>query len=133
MAGTSASGGDRSLGNDGFPEDGPPIAPKGLSEAEQAFWDQIIDQVPTAFLRRIDVYQLRTLCELLALKDRIAGFMKADPTDLKATRLYIATSQQVNRLSAMFGLDPVSRARLKLSPVQPDDPFTEWLNERNSN
>ena len=132
MAASSASGGDRTLGRDGFEMDGLPSMPKRLNEQEQAIWGQLLEQLPPTLLRKIDTHQLATLVELLAMKDRLAGFVKADATDLKSTRLYIQTSQQINRLSAMFGLDPVSRARLKLplDMVDPNDPFAMFLERR---
>lgn len=127
MAGTNRSGGDRvANGQDTFPRDGMPSRPLDLTKEEQELWTVLMSQIPNEFLRRVDSHQIKTLCELLAAKDRVAKAMKNDPEDMRIVRTYINVSQQLNRLSALYGLSPLDRRRMKIETEQSGDDEDEW-------
>jgi hypothetical protein len=126
MPGTSRSGGDRvANGQDSFPQDGLPSRPSTFSEAENKYWTSLLDQIPNELLRRVDCHQLRTLCECMALRDRLYKTLSNDPLDKTVFSHYIRTVQQIQRLSPVFGLGPIDRRRMKLEQQEPEDE-DEW-------
>jgi hypothetical protein len=129
MVGTSnRSGGDRSLGIDTFPQDGQPTRPKGRSVAFNAKWDELLKQLPSHALRKIDSHQISILTSLLVHSDELAELLENDIEDQKSRRLFIQTSQQVSRLSSLFGLSIADRQRIKIEPEAPEDDFKKWMN-----
>ena len=128
MPGTPGRTGNFHTSSDRTPQDGLPVKPKGISRAAGTKWKELLTQLPTQTLRRVDVHQLRLLCELLAAADVQAATVAADPLDHKTARLLLQTAQQIHRLSSCFGLTPADRARMQL-PLEPDQPdeFQMWL------
>lgn len=124
------SGGDRSIGSDTTVDDGGPRCPASLPEPVRAKWLEVVEQVPKGLLRRVDSHQLRLLAELLHGADALAEQVRADPENDRARRLFLQTCDRVNRLSAQFGLSPSDRQRLKVDPIEDDDPFEEFLKSR---
>ena len=124
MAGTKGrSGGDRSLGLDTTPEDGLPTKPKLDPEVSKK-WDQLLEQLPKASLRKIDQHELKLLSELLAYADKLRG----DPWYHASVRIFLITCSRIHRLSGSFGLNPGDLKRLSLqTDSEEDDPFAEWL------
>ncbi len=129
MAGTTRSGGDRvANGEDTFPRDGLPSRPASFTKAENEYWTTLLSQIPNELLRRVDVHQLRTLCECMALRDLLYLTLRNDPLDKAVFSHYIRTVQQIQRLSPVFGLGPIDRRRMKLSTPMEDD-GDEWSND----
>lgn len=115
MPGTSRSGGDRvANGADTFPRDGLPSRPETFSKQENVYWTSLLDQLPNEILRRVDSHQLRTLCECMALRDRLYKTLSVDPLDKTVFSHYMRTVQQIQRLSPVFGLGPIDRRRMKV-------------------
>lgn len=93
--------------------------PQGLSAGVAAKWNQLVADIQPGLLRQVDVHQLRLLAELLHGADVLAARLTSDPTDEKARRLFLGTCDRVQRLSSMFGLSPVDRARMKIDVTKP--------------
>jgi hypothetical protein len=126
MSGTTRSGGDRvANGEDTFPRDGLPSRPMGLSKAETEYWTQLLSQLPNEILRRVDVHQLKSLCECLAARDDLVKLMRDDRLDKDAFSHYMRTIQMIAKLSPVFGLGPIDRRRIKLATAQ-EDTEDEW-------
>jgi hypothetical protein len=126
----SRTGGDKSLGVDRTREDGGPIEPKDLRPETLAKWRFLISKIEPSILRAVDEIQLRILAELIVQVDRLAEQIATDPTDHRIRRLQLATAQHISRLSALFGLSPADRMRMKLEPPEdPDELTLEKFNE----
>lgn len=116
------SGGDRGSNSvDRTADDGGPLKPD-LPDSVGEKWDELIEQMPSGSLRKIDCHELRILSELLAMADNLAETCRRDPSDHRAARVYLNTVAQVHRLSASFGLNPGDRKRLAIAPVVDDAP-----------
>jgi hypothetical protein len=126
MPGTTRSGGDRvANGDDTFPRDGLPSRPMGLSKPETEYWTQLLSQLPNELLRRVDVHQLRSLCECLATRDGLVKLLRDNPLDKDVFSHYMRTIQMIAKLSPVFGLGPIDRRRMKIA-APPDDNEDEW-------
>jgi hypothetical protein len=122
------SGGDRSLKPDGTKADGLPVKPSDIGSASDA-WDELLATIEPGILRRVDALHLRHLAELVTHSRSLAAAAMSDPTDAKKTRSWLAVVDQVRKLGGLFGLSPVDRSRLKIEPVENDEPdeFQQWL------
>jgi phage terminase small subunit len=131
MPGTKGrSGGSRKLGADRSSPDSGPVMPFGLTEAVQAKWREIVSQIPGGVLRRIDCHQIKLLAELLAGADDLSRQIQADPQNDRARRLFLQSIDRIQRLSALFGLSPADRMRLKIEAEETkgdDDPLVQWM------
>lgn len=126
MGTANRSGGDRvANGEDTFPKDGLPSRPARFSKEENEYWTSLLSQIPNELLRRVDSHQLATLCECMALRDRLHKAVTDDPLDKTVFSHYMRTVQQIQRLSPVFGLGPIDRRRMKLAPVE-DESDEEW-------
>lgn len=126
MTATSRSGGDRvANGTDSFPQDGLPSRPGSFTAAENGYWTALLDQIPNELLRRVDVHQLRSLCELMSYRDVIWEKLKLEPLNKTVYSHYLRTVQQICRLSVVFGLGPLDRRRMKIDIPEPDGE-DEW-------
>ena len=126
------SGGDRwNDGVDRTADDGGPLKPS-LPDSVGKKWDELIEQLPSGSLRKIDGHELRILAELLAMADGLAETCRRDPSDHRAARVYLNTVAQVHRLSASFGLNPGDRKRLAIAPMAEDAPdgFSAMMRRR---
>jgi len=134
MPGTSGrSGGSRSMGGDPTPADGLPSMPDGLSESAALKWTQLMEEIPSENLRKVDGHLLSQLAVLLAEADSLARRIAADPMDDKARRMHLQTLDRVSRFSVQFGLTPADRRRGKMETPQADPTaaaFSEWLGKR---
>jgi hypothetical protein len=130
MPGTRGrSGGDRSK-KAIRPTAGAPIAkPATLTSGGSRKWDALIQQIPAATLAQLDEHALGLLAELLAQAEQLSAAIDANPADAPTRRLFLGTIDRITRLSAVFGLDPASRARLKLDPdsTPENDPFLAFI------
>ena len=125
------SGGDRwNDGVDRTADDGGPRKPD-LPDAVGKKWDELVEQLPSGSLRKIDGHELRILAELLAMADSMAEACRRDPSDHRAARVFLNVVGQVHRLSASFGLNPGDRKRLAIAPVVEDESdFASMLRRR---
>lgn len=122
MVGTrNRSGGDHvTSGTDPFPVDGLPECPPDLIEKERVVWNALLDKLPAELLRGVDVYMLGTLARCIcdARKCHELWRTTSDPKYLKLVR---TTENQLNKLSALYGLTPGDRTKLKFAPTVEDD------------
>lgn len=126
MGVASRSGGDRvANGNDTFPKDGLPSRPTRFGELENQHWTTLLSQIPNELLRRVDCHQLATLCECMAIRDRLYPQVQADLCDKTLFSHYMRAVQQIARLSPVFGLGPIDRRRMKLEQQEQEDE-DEW-------
>jgi len=128
MVGTAGrTGGDRFIdGVDPTKVDGGPVKPD-MPEALSRVWDELVPQLHQSSLRHIDVHEIKILCELLLMKSQLWQFVSVDPTDSKLNRQYINVVDRIHKLSAVFGLNPSDRRRLKQDVVEVADAADEWL------
>ena len=126
MPGSIGSGGDRrSIEADRFPEDGRPIKPGDLSYREADIWEELMTQIPQEVLRKVDVWCLRGLVELIAAKEKIRTAIEMAPANMQLKRELRYTIDQISKMSPKYGLTPLDRRRLKFEPTE-DDETTEW-------
>jgi len=135
MAGSvGRSGGARHFGaGDATPADGAPIMPDDLSKAAAAKWAELIEQLPSENLRRIDSHLLAQLAVLLSEASALAARIASDPGDDRARRLHLQTLDRISRFSVAFGLTPADRRRGRMETPQADPTaaaFSEWLGKR---
>lgn len=128
MVGTPGrSGGDRFMQNiDPTSQDGGPIKPR-MTKSIGLIWDELIQQIPGDSLRRVDVHELKMLCELLYIKDKVSAAVIIDPTDTTLHRLLMSTIDRIHKLSAAYGLNPSDRRRLKQIDIKEHDAVDEWM------
>jgi phage terminase small subunit len=122
MVGTvGRSGGDNTRGSDPFPVDDGPQPPQGLYDDERAVWDDLLERIPAELLRGVDSYQLAHLCRCIVDAERCHAHWRANEDELGFLRMARNAEAQVNKLSALYGLSPADRSRLKFEvPVQDD-------------
>lgn len=126
MAGTNTSGGDRvANGADTFPKDGQPSRPMDLTKEQTAYWSELVNQIPTEMLRRVDTHKLKNVCVLLATRDRLVKELETD-TDLKCVSKLVLVINAIKGHSALFGMSPLDRRRIKLEPQEEEDDAEEW-------
>jgi hypothetical protein len=132
MSGTkNRSGGDRvSRGQDTLQTRGELKKPDGMTPEGAAKWDELVAQFDPRLLRSTDAHQLYLLSELLAQGERITKQIQADPTDMRLTRALVSVASQVYRLSAVFGLSPQDRARIKIPESMEESPLQQMLAKR---
>lgn len=129
MGGT-LSGGDRvANGQDFYPQDGLPSRPNTFSKAENEYWTLLMSQIPNDLLRRVDSHQLRTLCELLVLRDTLIPVVHKNPIHSALMSHYLRVVQQIQRLSPLFGLAPLDRRRMKMDAPADVDSADAWETE----
>lgn len=128
MAGTSRSGGDRTVNTDLFPAVSLGGPPQAMSDAQKEIWADIVQSTPPGLLHALDTYQLQILCECIDTKNKLQAMIEiSGGKDAKAIVGYHKYTSQINRLSAQFGLSPGDRRRIKVEPVEETDDAEEWL------
>jgi hypothetical protein len=128
MPGTSRSGGNRTTSDDNFPQDGLPSRPNDFTPELNQVWNSLLEQIPHELLRRVDGYQLGILCEFIIRERKLAAACRDDLTDDKLLRAHLQAAQHVAKLSAMYGLSPIDRRRIRLLPTKVEDEIDEWAN-----
>lgn len=113
--------GKRKLTGAVVPPSGAIVVPGALSGLGRAVWDEIAPVcLAMGTLTTADVQAFATLCELEATI-RQARPWKDQPKTLKAAlRIELRYAAQLRAYYALFGLDPVSRARLQTQPTEAD-------------
>lgn len=110
-----------------YPDAGP-VKPSDLSRDVSVMWDHLLTQIDSRVLLAEDVHQLRNLAELIVQAKALSKEAMANPYELRLTRTWLSVVDQVRKLSALFGLSPGGRSRLKLGTSEfEDDPFQEWI------
>jgi phage terminase small subunit len=103
-----------------------PALPTGLDDTSREMWDFVTTERLT-WLARSDGPALQALCELWALRKRVAGMLNDDPSDKIARTAYIAYHAEWSKLAARFGLTPADRARLGEEAMSTDDLVDKYL------
>ena len=124
------SGGNRALGIDASPTDNGPLKPSDLAPDVEAVWDELRTQIPSGVLRSADAHQLRTLAELIVQSNALSAAAIKDPSEPRLTRIWLGVADQIRKLSALFGLSPMDRQRLKIEPETEPDEFQKMLARR---
>jgi P27 family predicted phage terminase small subunit len=115
------------------PPQGEVKAPNGLTKAAKRVWRELAPIcLAMGTLTPADVRPFATLCELQATlltasaeKDT-DGFRVLGPLGAHAAiRLERETAQAIRPYYALFGLEPISRARIHV-PQKPDVPVSKW-------
>ena len=120
------SGGDRTVGVDGSPVDAGPIKPEALSGPVAEVWDDLVAQISPQVLRALDVHLLRSLAGLIAQQRNLEKVVMEDPKDARSARLMLSVTDQIRKLSALFGLSPFDRQRMKY-PEDEVDEIAEFM------
>lgn len=126
MGGTR-SGGDRvANGEDTFPRDGLPSRPTHFDKDHNEVWTMLMGQIPNELLRRVDATLLQSLCENIVSRNAYYKLLLADRLDKTVFSHWMRSTQQIQRLSPVFGLGPIDRRRMKLAPQEEEDDAEEW-------
>jgi hypothetical protein len=109
------------------PPDGVVVMPPGLSVGAVTVWDELAPLCITmGTLTVVDVRPFAMLCELeasLAIARRWKGNRKKLADGLKLERDF---SPIIRQYYALFGLDPVSRARIAVPKKLQPTPAAKW-------
>ena len=104
-----------------------PTIPAGIDTATAAKWKALVDEIPRGTLCRVDVHLLLTLCRLLVMADLLQVTIAKNPLDDRSRRLQLQVADRISRFSAMFGLSPADRQRMKLVDTgNKGDDFDKW-------
>lgn len=122
------SGANQAVRIDESYKDEGPIKPSDLAPNVSVIWDHLRTQIHSRLLHAEDVHQLRNLAELIAQSRALSREAMANPHELRLTRTWLSVVDQVRKLSALFGLSPGGRSRLKFGTSESEnDPFQEWI------
>jgi hypothetical protein len=106
------------------PPAGEVVKPAGLSAGAAAIWDELAPIcVGMGTLTLADVRPFRTLCELQSSLDR-ASILKSVGEWDTALKLEKEFAGLIRPYYALFGLEPVSRA--KITVPKADEPVNKW-------
>ncbi|HEX4861734.1 MAG TPA: P27 family phage terminase small subunit, partial [Rhizomicrobium sp.] len=108
----------------------PPVGevtkPTGLSSGGAAVWDELAPLcLEMRTLTRADVRAFATLCELQATLLQAVTWKDKPGRLLKAIKLERETASLLRPYYALFGLEPLSRARLVI-PKADAEPVNKW-------
>ena len=112
--------------NEPVPPSGDVVKPDGLSAGASVVWDRLAPIcVAMKTLTPADVTVFGQLCEGQAVLEHAAS-LKADPEKVDAaTKLQKEFLPLVRPYYALFGLEPVSRARISV-PKKAEEPVSKW-------
>jgi phage terminase small subunit len=104
------------------PPAGEVAKPSGLSVRAGAAWDELAPIcLAMGTLTTADVRAFATMCELQATFSSVVACKESPQFDVRLER---ETSQALRPYYALFGLEPVSRARIAV-PAK-DEPVSKW-------
>jgi phage terminase small subunit len=110
--------------NEPQPPAGDVVKPSGLTTGAAAVWDEV---APICLAMRTltpaDVKVFATLCELQAT---FAIVVSRKGTDLFDARQERDTANVLRPFYALFGLEPVSRARISVLKAPKEEPAAKW-------
>jgi hypothetical protein len=115
------------------PNENEPVPPSGLVEkpsvisgAAAVIWDGLAPIcLAMGTLTVADVGTFRTLCELQATFDANTATKGSAVFDVKLER---ETANALRPYYALFGLEPVSRARISV-PKKAEEPVSKWAGQ----
>jgi phage terminase small subunit len=106
------------------PPPGEVTKPAGLSAGAEKVWDELAPVcVAMGTLTTADVRAFATLCELQATFSALMLRKGEDGFDLRKER---ETAIALRPYYALFGLEPVSRARMVVPKAKPAEPESKW-------
>jgi len=106
------------------PPPGEVVKPEGLSASAAAIWDELAPIcLHMGTLTAADVRPFRTLCELQASLDRASVLKTVGEWDA-ALKLEKDFAPMIRPYYALFGLEPVSRARITVPKAA--EPDNKW-------
>ncbi len=109
--------------NEVRPPSGEATKPADVSPAAGLVWDELAPIcLAMGTLTVADVRPFATLCELQATFTAVARLKGTPAFDAKLER---ETANVIRPYYALFGLEPVSRARIQV-PKKPDAPISKW-------
>ena len=109
--------------NEPVPPSGEVTKPADLSGAAGKVWDELAPVcLAMGTLTTADVRAFGTLCELQATFTAAAQVKGTAAFDARLER---DTATALRPWVALFGLEPVSRARIQV-PKKPDEPASKW-------
>lgn len=110
--------------NEPVPPSGAVVKPADLSAAAVKVWDELAPIcLAMGTLTPADVRAFATLCELQATFTAAAGLKGGPAFDARLER---DTATALRPWVALFGLEPVSRARIQVPKKKPDEPVSKW-------
>lgn len=109
--------------NEPVPPSGAIVKPGDLSEAGGKVWDELAPIcLAMGTLTTADVKAFVTMCELQATFTAAARLKGGPAFDARLER---DTATALRPWVALFGLEPVSRARISV-PKKPEEPVSKW-------
>jgi phage terminase small subunit len=109
--------------NEPKPPAGSVTKPRALSAEAALVWDELAPIcLAMKTLTPADVRVFRTMCELVATLDAV---VKTKGSEAFNARLERDTAIALRPYYALFGLEPVSRARIQV-PQDPEKPESKW-------
>ena len=106
------------------PPSGDVTKPAGLSASAGAVWDELAPVcLHMGTLTPADLKPFATLCELQATFTAAIVAKGGPAFDVKLER---ETAVALRPYYALFGLEPVSRARISLPKAKADEPVSKW-------
>lgn len=96
------------MSNEGPVSYGIPERPMGLSEDEERYWGELINQIPARILTARHPVLFRELCAALAMRDRAHAVQLEDKTGA-AFEVWLHACNIIFRLSKSFGMSPKDR------------------------
>jgi phage terminase small subunit len=107
------------------PPAGPIVKPATLSKGASRMWDQWVPIcVHMGTMTPADVEPMAMMCELQATLHRAAALKDHPKTFDKAVSLERNHASIIRQYYALFGLDPVSRARIQVKT--PEATVSKW-------
>ena len=102
--------------------------PADLCQKRRAIWNDLLGRLSHIRLADADVFLFRQLVELMLREEVLRNRLNFDPMDDTALRLSLQVWQQICRLSVVFGLSPVDRARMPVQQEEKEeDPADAWM------
>lgn len=115
--------GKRKVQIDLRPPDGDVVKPEGLTPGASAMWDRL---APIClYMRTLTAADVVTFVRMCELEASWNANVAAKGTEQFSQRLELDLARELRPYTALFGLEPVSRARIQV-PKQPDVPQSKW-------
>ena len=105
------------------------VCPDWVTAPARVKWDELAGQLNPEVLEAIDSHAVALLATLLAEVEQLARMAANNPENLPIKRSLVQVAQSFNRMSALFGLTPADRARVKAPKNDGPDPFAEFIKQ----
>lgn len=126
MGGKGSGGNRTTFGTDKSKKDGMPVCSEDAPLDVQVRFDQLLKLIPAQAFRKIDTVLLERLAFYELHAQKLQHLIDRDPTDFKASGVLLRVTEQLMRLSGLFGLSPADRRRINLEVEEEEDEFTQW-------